>query len=219
MAPSDAIQGFLTALDVPSHRVPPDLDAQTALYRSLIAGKRMLVVLDNARDSEQVRGLSCWEMASQAEQPANLLGVTSVVEEGEHPLSCDQRAVERGLSVEAGRNPVPREIERSQKALDRIARCHPMSGRVVAVRLTSYPRSGNRSATCCARRNASVVLPVPAAPVITQMAGLAPSPSVSASRLCQTSPSALSPTHEAMDARGELAWSRDGATRAKGRWS
>ncbi|MEU3783278.1 BTAD domain-containing putative transcriptional regulator [Streptomyces sp900129855] len=57
MEPGEAVRGFLDALGVPPERVPHGVDAQSALYRSMLAGRRVLVVLDNARDTEQVRPL------------------------------------------------------------------------------------------------------------------------------------------------------------------
>ncbi|MEV5845687.1 BTAD domain-containing putative transcriptional regulator [Streptomyces sp. NPDC051985] len=57
MSPAEAVRGFLDALGVPPARIPAGLEAQVGLYRSLLAGRRVLVVLDNARDAEQVRPL------------------------------------------------------------------------------------------------------------------------------------------------------------------
>jgi DNA-binding SARP family transcriptional activator/tetratricopeptide (TPR) repeat protein/transcriptional regulator with XRE-family HTH domain len=57
VAPDRAVRGFLDALGIPAERIPATLGAQTGLYRSLLAGKRMLLVLDNARDEDQVRPL------------------------------------------------------------------------------------------------------------------------------------------------------------------
>jgi tetratricopeptide (TPR) repeat protein len=57
VSPAAAIRGFLDAFAVPVERIPPSLEAQTALYRSLLAKRRVLVVLDNARNVDQVRSL------------------------------------------------------------------------------------------------------------------------------------------------------------------
>ncbi len=57
LRPVDALAGFLVGLGVPGERVPAREDQAAALYRTLLAGRNTLVVLDNARDSAQVRPL------------------------------------------------------------------------------------------------------------------------------------------------------------------
>ncbi|MFF5250045.1 BTAD domain-containing putative transcriptional regulator [Streptosporangium sp. NPDC000095] len=55
--PHEALSGFLQTLGVPKPQIPVDPQAMIALYRTLLAGRRALVLLDNARDVEQVRWL------------------------------------------------------------------------------------------------------------------------------------------------------------------
>ncbi|MEV6239028.1 BTAD domain-containing putative transcriptional regulator [Lentzea sp. NPDC051838] len=55
VSPDDALRTLLRALGV--QQAPRSLDDQVALYRSLLAGKKILVLLDNASNEEQVRPL------------------------------------------------------------------------------------------------------------------------------------------------------------------
>jgi DNA-binding SARP family transcriptional activator/tetratricopeptide (TPR) repeat protein/DNA-binding XRE family transcriptional regulator len=89
VAPADVIRRFLDALGVPVKQIPSTAEAQQDLYRSLLAGRRMLIVLDNARDAEQVRPLL-------PGGPGSLVLVTSrsqltslVAVEGAHPVALD----------------------------------------------------------------------------------------------------------------------------------
>ncbi|MFI0775694.1 BTAD domain-containing putative transcriptional regulator [Streptomyces sp. NPDC021212] len=55
--PADVLREFLLAMGTPADQIPPSEQAAGALYRSLMAQRRMLVVLDNASSSAQVRPL------------------------------------------------------------------------------------------------------------------------------------------------------------------
>jgi transcriptional regulator with XRE-family HTH domain len=57
LAPGDAVRVLLDALQVPADQLPRTVEGQLGMYRTLLAGKRMLVVLDNARDAAQLRPL------------------------------------------------------------------------------------------------------------------------------------------------------------------
>ncbi len=57
MQPTDVLAGWLRSLGVDSALIPAQLAQRTVLFRSLLAGKRVLVVLDNAISAEQVRPL------------------------------------------------------------------------------------------------------------------------------------------------------------------
>jgi tetratricopeptide (TPR) repeat protein len=57
MSAGDALAGFLRALGVPGQEIPLEEDERAARFRSLLSGKRMLVLLDNAGSVEQARPL------------------------------------------------------------------------------------------------------------------------------------------------------------------
>jgi DNA-binding SARP family transcriptional activator len=87
--PGQALRGFLDAFAIPAEQIPASLDGQVALYRSLLAGKRVLVVLDNARDPEQVRPLlpgsaGCLAVVTSRNHLTGLIAA-----EGAHPVNLD----------------------------------------------------------------------------------------------------------------------------------
>jgi tetratricopeptide (TPR) repeat protein len=55
--PAVALEILLRGLGVPGPQIPADVDARVGLYRSVTAGRQVLIVLDNAREEEQVRPL------------------------------------------------------------------------------------------------------------------------------------------------------------------
>lgn len=57
MSAADALARFLRALGVPIQDIPAEVDERAARYRSLLAGRRLLIVLDNAGSADQVRPL------------------------------------------------------------------------------------------------------------------------------------------------------------------
>ena len=104
VAPAEAVGVFLEALGVPSSQIPVAAEVRYALYRSLIADKRMLVVLDNARDAAQVRPLlpgtaSCVALVTSRRRLTSLAAA-----EGAHLLELDV------LDPAAGRDLVIRHL-------------------------------------------------------------------------------------------------------------
>lgn len=53
--PAEVLAGFLRELGVEGADIPEGLDERARMYRAQLAGRRMLVVLDNAADEAQVR--------------------------------------------------------------------------------------------------------------------------------------------------------------------
>jgi hypothetical protein len=141
MAPAEAIRGFLDALGVPAKRIPPGLDAQAALYRSMLAGRRVLVLLDNARDAEQARPLL-------PGTPTALVVVTSrnqltglVAANGAHPLTLDVLSTVEARELLARRLGADRLAAEPQAVEEIIVRCArlPLALTIAAARAATHP--------------------------------------------------------------------------------
>jgi DNA-binding SARP family transcriptional activator/tetratricopeptide (TPR) repeat protein len=141
MDPAEAVRRFLDALAVPPQRIPVDPDAQASLYRSLLADKKMLVLLDNAANSDQVTPLlpgtaGCLVLVTSRNR---LSGLVATV--GAHPIPLDLLAVDEARDLLARRIGV-RRVAAEPDAVDQIitscARL-PLALAIVAANAASQP--------------------------------------------------------------------------------
>ncbi|MEV4017738.1 BTAD domain-containing putative transcriptional regulator [Nonomuraea angiospora] len=141
MPPETAVHGFLDALGVDAAAVPVGLEAQAALYRSLVAGKRMLIVLDNARDTDQVTPLlpgspSCAVLVTSRRQLPGL-----ITGHGARPIPLDAFDPEEARQAIArllGEERVRAEPDAVADLLDRCGGL-PLALGIVAARARMHP--------------------------------------------------------------------------------
>ncbi|WP_367134887.1 BTAD domain-containing putative transcriptional regulator [Saccharothrix sp. HUAS TT1] len=98
LPPAEVVRGFLDAFEVPAAEVPDGLAARVELFRRVVGGRRVLVVLDNARDADQVRPLltaGCFTVVTSRDRLADLVAA------GAHPVDVDllDDAASRALLV------------------------------------------------------------------------------------------------------------------------
>ncbi|MEU9898933.1 AfsR/SARP family transcriptional regulator [Streptomyces phaeochromogenes] len=142
MRPAEAIRGFLDALDVPPKRIPIDLQGQVGLYRSLLANRRMLVVLDNAQDADQVRPLlpgspDCFSVITSRNRLTGLL-----ITDGAQPVALDLMSGAEAADV-LGRRIGPDRLAAEPGALrDIISSCArlPLALAIVAAHAATQPQ-------------------------------------------------------------------------------
>jgi tetratricopeptide (TPR) repeat protein len=141
MTPAEAIRGFLDAFAVPPDRIPVDLQAQSGLYRSLLAGRRVLVLLDNARDADQVRPLLPGTPGCVAVVTSRHRLTTLVTADGAHPLPLDLLSTGEArelLASRIGRDRAATEPETLDELIELCARL-PLALALVAARAETHP--------------------------------------------------------------------------------
>ncbi|MFJ3876944.1 helix-turn-helix domain-containing protein [Streptomyces sp. NPDC090077] len=137
----EVLREFLPALGVPHDRIPESVTGAAALFRSLAADRRLLVVLDNARDSDQVRpllpgGRHCVTVVTSRHRLPGL-----IVTDTAQPVAVDVLGPEDGTMLLAGVLGTER-VHAEPAAARRLAElCGglPLALRVAAARLAQRP--------------------------------------------------------------------------------
>ena len=142
VTPEEVTGWFLAALGVPAAQIPADGQARCGLYRSVLAGRRVLIVLDNARDAAQVRpllpgGAGCLAIVTSRSALAGL-----ATAEGAHPLRLGPLGTEQGVRLLAARLGRERVAAEPAAVTELIARCGhlPLALAVMAARAAADPR-------------------------------------------------------------------------------
>ncbi|MCG8927777.1 BTAD domain-containing putative transcriptional regulator [Lentzea sp. CC55] len=137
---SVVLHGFLGALGVLPERMPDDLDSRSALFRERVSGRRMLVVLDNAWNEDQVRPLlpggdTCLVVVSSRNR---LTGLT--VAEQARPVTVPMLAVDEAIALLTQRLGGERLADtEAVHDLIRLTAGLPLALSVVAARALAHP--------------------------------------------------------------------------------
>ncbi|WP_405966827.1 NB-ARC domain-containing protein [Streptomyces sp. NBC_00015] len=132
---ADALRGMLTALGVPASRMPDGLDALTGMYRTLLARRRVLVVLDDAAGTGQLSpllptGPGCLALVTSRH------ALPGLVASGARPLRLSTPPAEEAYGLLAGLIGAERVAAEPRAAEEIVARCGrlPLALATVAVR-------------------------------------------------------------------------------------
>ncbi|MFL6140964.1 MAG: BTAD domain-containing putative transcriptional regulator [Labedaea sp.] len=142
LAPADVLAQFLLSLGVRAGDVPLDIDERAALYRSLLAERRVLVVLDDARDSEQVRPLLAGGTSSLVLVTSRVRLDGLVAELAARLLVLDTLeadAAERLIAETAG-SPIRQADRAARRRLAELCGHLPLALRIVGARLAARPQ-------------------------------------------------------------------------------
>ncbi|WP_245573877.1 AfsR/SARP family transcriptional regulator [Amycolatopsis nigrescens] len=139
MEPGDVLSRFIRALGVPGSAIPESVDERAAVYRSLLARKKMLVVLDDAAAESQVRALlpgspSCAVIVTSRSRLTGLAGANMLELDVLDPDQSLQLLVHVMGQKRVSDEPAAAE------ALIRLVGGLPLALRIVAARLAARPR-------------------------------------------------------------------------------
>jgi tetratricopeptide (TPR) repeat protein len=142
-SPEEVLDRFLRAMGVPAESIPADLESRAALYRSQLAGRRLLIVLDNAATVGQIRPLlpgiaGCLVIVTSRSRLSGL-----VARDGAHRLTLgvlpDEDAVEllRNVTSNYRRSDASGDLEELARLCARL----PLALRIAAERAISRPQT------------------------------------------------------------------------------
>jgi tetratricopeptide (TPR) repeat protein/transcriptional regulator with XRE-family HTH domain len=139
--PATIVRVFLNALGIPADQMPVAEEAQFGLYRSLLADRRILVVLDNAHDATQVRPLlpgwpSCRAIVTSRNQ---LTGLTAI--DAARPLTLDVLTDAEARHL-LGHRLGPARVAAEPAAVTHLLRsgaCLPLALGIIAARAATRP--------------------------------------------------------------------------------
>ncbi|MBW8795209.1 MAG: winged helix-turn-helix domain-containing protein [Streptomyces sp.] len=134
--PETVLGSFLRALGTPDASIPDSLEERSALYRSVLDGRRVLVLLDNAKDAAQVRPLlpgteGCAALVTARVRMVDLAGA--------HLVDLDVMSPDEALQLFTKIVGAERVAAEREAALDVVAACGflPLAIRIAASRLAA----------------------------------------------------------------------------------